>query len=622
MAPSSSSRGVLAPSSPPRQAQVKACSAVVGPSRLAHEAKAGVRALQEALPAQRRAQSAFLARSSKIQRGHARAQAQARQAETSAAARPRTNDDLEARPSARPSVLLPGRHGHEQEQDNDQEQDRDERMRVLHRLEPGPGSLDEAPEWDRDWERFEPVSRTRLRRRLVPHETLLGFVDGRFLLPPPLLYSVCTPGTRDGDFDVPVDGDWLTICVLAEKGPLRETRDTSRPDSSEHEREHREEAPPRQRRYMTAKLVDLATGTDSARGDAELLMTVFEAERTWRDADGKRHYSGGSGGAFERLQIEQPGAVLCLLNPKVRRGGRDRYSAAAGAPSAGAGARARAAAYGDDGDGSRLMCLNPTAASSLVVVGYAADHGECEAIKQDGTRCARFVDRRTGAHACAFHVANALERTKNGRQELANSASTSFRPAARDGSSHGLFGLSDGMGLNGGGRTATFVSHHRGPLPSARDPRSSAFDVAGSFGRDRQRREATRKREQQLDQLTSSLAPTTARKRPRLDLSDVGLEDQHRANSVGGKALLDAQHLVSCGNSTCPPPTQDGAAAPKKRTFAYGAETIKKIGFDPFQSAVTPSQQRRTPSSAPSAHPSGASSRVSLCSCISPETCD
>lgn len=563
-------------------------------------------------------------------------------------AAPRMNNDLETHSTTTHARVVFPAEG--REEDDEPGQARDERLQVMHRLEPGPGEVGDPPPGDPKWERYEPISKTKLRRRVISHEKLHGFVEDRFLLSSSILYSLCPPpppkrrgekhkpdlNLRDGDYDIPIEGDWLIMGVLAEKGPLMEctkfggsrvhSQDVAEEGKSENQwkservednkktgggkdksvddddrLEDEEEAVTSEMvRYMTVKLVNFSADSDSLSGDSTMLMTVFEADKNWRDAEGKQHFSGGSGGAFEMLQREQTGALLCLLNPKVRIARGDQRHFMDGV---------------NHDEGYQMLCLKPMAASSVVVVGYAADYGECDALRKNGTRCGSFLDRRKGARACAFHTALQLERTKGGRQEFANSASTTFQQQKwRETSATSGFGLADGLG-GGSWHSKKFVSYGRGPPLSTNDPGSSAFDVASSYGRDRQRREAgARKQEQQLDRLLSSSlgkTRTNPQKRPRLDLSDVKLEEMDRASSVGGKALLEAQRILngvgpaSSGSATQLPTTSQQ----KKSAFQLGAETIKKLGYDPFQQ---PSSSQQKASIGGSSSSQDASSRVSL----------
>jgi minichromosome maintenance protein 10 len=236
------------------------------------------------------------------------------------------------------------------------------------------------------------------RERVLPHEELQEHLTARHLVSPSQLYSLVRPVGRNGELEVPVVGDWITIGVLAEKSEIRFTnpiRNTGRQatgregpdeaavDDEDHEtgglyggkareemarkaklREKLELAEqkkerallegdgdeeekgfrkPKQRRYVTFKLVDL--GTKGAGGGSGVLdLRLFEADssmvRKGPDDDGedemratgvrvakekrdaaveRRQYKGGSGGAYEKFWKEREGAVIALLNPRIMK---------------------------------------------------------------------------------------------------------------------------------------------------------------------------------------------------------------------------------------------------------------------------------------------------------------
>jgi len=121
-------------------------------------------------------------------------------------------------------------------------------------------------------------------------------------------------------YDVPVEGDWITIAVVAERGPVRTTRapvDAAPSDDG-----------PRGKKYVNMKLIDFgarsrssSAGKASIGGDAFLTLLMFEADSFDRVTHGngsvKKVYTGGSKGAFEAMSKLKEGDVITLLNPKV-----------------------------------------------------------------------------------------------------------------------------------------------------------------------------------------------------------------------------------------------------------------------------------------------------------------
>jgi minichromosome maintenance protein 10 len=141
-----------------------------------------------------------------------------------------------------------------------------------------------------------------------------------------------------------VAGDWVTIAVVAERGPIRFTRAPVGPidggnglegTDTKPQRKPNGPAKPEQpaksgKKYVNIKLIDFGSRSASSatggkaviRGDAFLNLLLFEADGfdlVTRD-DGRRPqkvYKGGSRGAFEAMSKLKEGDVVALLNPKV-----------------------------------------------------------------------------------------------------------------------------------------------------------------------------------------------------------------------------------------------------------------------------------------------------------------
>lgn len=197
----------------------------------------------------------------------------------------------------------------------------------------------------------------------MSYEALNDHLYGRYFLPPSLLYSVIRLDPSRQAYDVPVDGDWVTIVVVAERGDVKLTsgpgntgKDWRKDDEdgtgkkgpkgakgNEKKRsrdKYEEEENPKQggKKYVNLKLVDLglcsrasSSSSDAPRGtlrgDAQLTLLLFEADycdRTKSVENGKekvqKSWRGGSGGAFEECFARlKEGTVIALLNPKVLR---------------------------------------------------------------------------------------------------------------------------------------------------------------------------------------------------------------------------------------------------------------------------------------------------------------
>lgn len=194
----------------------------------------------------------------------------------------------------------------------------------------------------------------------MPHASLQDHLTGRHFLPPCLLYSVVRLQPNKQAYEVPVEGDWVTIAVVAERGDVRFTsgpgnvahgkapadekddvfdaksaKDTSRKRKKEEEEEE-EGSHKGRKKYVHLKLIDLGhrsrssvSSSDSPRGtlrgDAQLSLLLFESDYFDKliDRNGKadkvqKLWRGGSGGAFEECFPRlREGTVIALLNPKV-----------------------------------------------------------------------------------------------------------------------------------------------------------------------------------------------------------------------------------------------------------------------------------------------------------------
>ena len=198
------------------------------------------------------------------------------------------------------------------------------------------------------------------RERLLSHASLQDHLSGRYFLPPSLLYSIVRLQASKQAYEVPVEGDWVTIAVVAERGDVKitsgpgssvhgngqsnedddefeagtgktDSRKRKKKDSKEDENSHKGG-----KKYVHLKLVDLGhrsrssvSSSDSPRGslrgDAQLSLLLFESDYFDKliDKNGKAEkvqklWRGGSGGAFEECFPRlREGTVVALLNPKV-----------------------------------------------------------------------------------------------------------------------------------------------------------------------------------------------------------------------------------------------------------------------------------------------------------------
>ncbi|KAK6993111.1 hypothetical protein R3P38DRAFT_2656435 [Favolaschia claudopus] len=194
---------------------------------------------------------------------------------------------------------------------------RDERLAIIETLEAGP--VDHKPPFDDPYfQQLEPNSGIRLSSRLVPHDDLQDHLRGRYYLSPSRLYSAVRLLPDKQGYDVPVAGDWITIAVVAERGPFKYTKAPVpiAPDDEEQtgsKGKGKETPKPSGKKFINLKLVDFGARTASSatggkavvRGDAMLSLLLFESDgfETVPQDEGrpKKVYSGGSRGAFEEM---------------------------------------------------------------------------------------------------------------------------------------------------------------------------------------------------------------------------------------------------------------------------------------------------------------------------------
>jgi minichromosome maintenance protein 10 len=229
--------------------------------------------------------------------------------------------------------------------------------------------------------------------------------------------------SRDGAaYDIPVDGEWVTVAVVAERG---EVRLSGYKDASDSESEGDEKAVPakshgktgklaaaavagkngqhtkrrRAKKYVNLRLAALPPRSSTAAGstvagDALLQLLLFEADHAVRqEGEGdKKTYKGGSGGAYERWCNLNPGDVIGLVNPKVLRPLKVCSMSSLGQQDVETHDSPSQAGSASPHPMTLPLALNPYSAESIFLIGKCRDLGQCTAIQKDGTRCTSWVD--------------------------------------------------------------------------------------------------------------------------------------------------------------------------------------------------------------------------------------
>lgn len=180
-----------------------------------------------------------------------------------------------------------------------------------------------------------------IRTRLLSHDDLQEYMTARYYLSPSQLYSVVRLQPDKQGYDVPLYGDWVTIAVVAERGPVKLTRapvtldPDEQPDKKPWQKDkskgRRDEVKqPTGKKYVNFKLIDFGARSGSSgtggqsviRGDAFLTLLLFEADgydliHTDDNRKPRKLYKGGSRGAFESMAKVKEGDVIAFLNPKI-----------------------------------------------------------------------------------------------------------------------------------------------------------------------------------------------------------------------------------------------------------------------------------------------------------------
>ncbi|EUC55690.1 Cdc23 protein, partial [Rhizoctonia solani AG-3 Rhs1AP] len=450
-----------------------------------------------------------------------------------------------------------------------------------------------APFDDPRWERREPYSGIHLSSRKLPFDDFQDFMYGRVYLSPSKLYSVVRLSPDRSGYDVPVEGDWVTIAVIAERGQVQVSKRGNRggpqgkkdnkstsgaagQNTNEDDDEDSRPAP-REKKYMRLLLVDFGhrvsegqpTPGEQTKGDALLNMLLFEADSA-KTEDGQSTrskgkgvtYKGGSGGAFEACAKLREGAVLAILNPRILK----PFQRSSGNPH----------------PRDNALAITPENAESIAVLGYSRDLGSCRAVKRDGNPCGSWCDKRI-SEVCEYHIQDAIKSKRAARPE--------FSAGTADFSTSNPRGGGSGRGGRGGkfGKSAYDPSRKWGLAPSTSQQNAAASSESAKLGGG-----ATYVVDGRVfsgfdsggfNADTTRLKQLNKRKEEEMALEEVIRKD-------GGKTpaaqilKMGAAHLKSLKSTGANTSANDGSdeqlnaanEAPKK---VYSANLVKSIGFDP-----------------------------------------
>ncbi|KAF8154202.1 hypothetical protein B0H34DRAFT_80664 [Crassisporium funariophilum] len=477
-------------------------------------------------------------------------------------------------------------------------QKRDERLALVDDLEPGPYEHT-PPSDDPTFDKLEPHSGISLLSRSIPHEEFADHFRGRFYLSPSRLYSSIRLLPDKQGYDVPVPGDWITVAVVAERGPIKFTRapvtlDVEAGDNDPKKHWKRKEKPkegekPKAlgKKYVNIKLIDFGArsnskslttgGTAVIRGDAFLTLLLFESDAfdMIPKEDGGRPekvYRGGSRGAFENLTNLKEGDVIALLNPKILKPFQ----------------RSNDTPHPVD----NILAITPESASSIMVIGRSKDLGMCTVRKQDGKVCGSWCDKRA-SDVCEYHVQSAVQRRRAARPEFSvgtsgmSTSSSSKRKAAFDPSRQ--WGLKPEDGSTGDGATYVISGHVVSGTSS--DPRTMyVSETIGREGQARAQRKAGGK-----DAADKALKKLLERDKEGMravmrarEVGDEGDEQgkgkgKSKDKSKGGRGKKDVRSGKAKGkkDSDFEDEEEDTGGEEMKAKSSYSAGIIKSLGFDP-----------------------------------------
>ncbi|WFD07897.1 hypothetical protein MVES1_003265 [Malassezia vespertilionis] len=381
---------------------------------------------------------------------------------------------------------------------------RNERLELVEALERGPHEFT-PPNDDPEFALYEPNSRMRVRNRQVSHAQLQQYLECRYIVNIGTLYNLAgrtgkslseyqsaNDRTMDGDVEVPLYGDWVLFAVMGEKSAMKYT--AGRVDDTQNEASPRgsdafaRENPTKPaRKFFSCKLLNLSTDVIETHrampGHCMLTMMLFESKETHSNADGTTRFSGGSGGAFEKLWKERDGMLLAILNPRIMKPRRN--------------------------DASKNLTITPRSADSVLVLGHADAYAQCQAIRKDGSRCTAFVMKTAGNNGvCDFHLERAVTSNMRSRMEFASSTASMLGKPTSDTAKqmHGIRSRhvrpSGALGISGldadVAPARTYVVNPSREILSVNDPRTASYNVEARYGRGRAEKEQ-RKRKQEAD---------------------------------------------------------------------------------------------------------------------------
>ncbi|KAG6828018.1 hypothetical protein H0H92_009644 [Tricholoma furcatifolium] len=465
---------------------------------------------------------------------------------------------------------------------------RDDRLALVEDFKPGPIDHTPPPD-DPNFDKLEPNSGIALSARTTSHEDLQEYLTGRFYLAPSQLYSNIRLLPDKTGYDVPVPGDWITIAVVAERGPVKFSKApvaVGREEGDEDGKKQKwkdkgkatdEPAKPTGKKYVNFKLIDFGSRSRSSssatggktviRGDAFLSLLLFESDSfDLVSEDGvskpRKVYKGGSRGAFESMSKVKEGDVIALLNPRILK------------------------PYQRSNDNphpvTNILAVTPENASSIITIGRARDLGMCAVLKRDNSVCGSWVDKRV-SDVCEYHVQHAVERRRAGRAEfsigtmgMSTTSAPKRKPAYDPARQWGL--------------APEPVASSASYIVSGHIVNDSKFDSRSLFDTENIGREGQAKAARRLAKKADDRALMNLLERDKEGMKVVmkAKEAIQRAEDAKGKGKAKNKGEKGAGKETDKLGKKEQVASTTSKN-AYTAEVIKHLGFDP----ITMSGQHR-----------------------------
>ncbi|KAG8891529.1 hypothetical protein FRC00_013546 [Tulasnella sp. 408] len=447
----------------------------------------------------------------------------------------------------------------------------------------------------------------------MPYEDVQELMRARYYVSPSRLYSIIRPNKQRTGYDVAVEGDYVIIAVVAERGEIQVSQVQAPSIDEDESLEQKDEEGPSNassswkrpkhkiqsgsntgKKYVRLQLVDFGhrgRGNGTASGDALLSMLLFESDLASvapKDPDGKVRgatiYKGGSGGAFEEsLPHLREGAVVAILNPRVMRPYQGKGTNQTPHPTA------------------NVLGITPTNYGCISIIGYSKDLGMCQVRRKDGKTCKSWCDKRR-SEVCEYHLLNAVKTGRTNRPEFA--AGTSKMAIGAPGSKTGS-GQRSSFGGRGGGATKYDPRTKTGLLPSTSanggtrsDGQGATYFMAGGAisardpiysqqnpqkeaeAKNRRAKEASEKKDEELLRGLMRRQHDSGAVRA-MKVGEKALRRQHAEGADGkgkGKEVLQDEEDSDLEDEE---DRKERLRREKATKAAYTPDLVKKLGFDP-----------------------------------------